>query len=128
MSEQTQTRNALPATTKVAGQDLPTIASNPNVIQTWLKTYKPTIESVMPPGFNFDRTMNYIIKAASRNPQLLKCTGVSFTRAMREAYAMGLEPDSPFQHGATIPYWNKKTGTLEAEFQVMFRGLILIAS
>jgi recombination protein RecT len=65
--------------------------------------------------------------AASRQPDLLKCSQTSILRALMDAATMGIMPGGTMGRGYLVPRKNKVTGTLEACFDPGYRGLIDIA-
>lgn len=71
-----------------------------------------------------DRVKAIALSAASRNPKLLACTAESFYVALHTSVSLGLEPNTPLQHAHLIPYNNKRAGTVEAQFQLGYKGLI----
>lgn len=56
--------------------------------------------------------------------ELFNCTIGSVIKSLNDAARLGLEPDSPAEHGWIIPYRNNAAGTVEAQFQVGYKGLI----
>ena len=66
--------------------------------------------------------------AASRQPQLFECTRVSLAQAIMRAGQIGIDFSGAIPNSAwIIPYYNKKTKQLEAQFQVGYGGLTEIA-
>ena len=66
-----------------------------------------------------------VLSAISVNPKLGSCTPASFLGAMMNAAQLGLEPNTPLGQAYILPYMNK--GTLEAQFQIGYKGLIDLA-
>lgn len=88
---------------------------------------QPIIAQVLPQHMNVERIIRIAIAAISRTPLLLKCERNSVLQAVMAASQMGLEPNTPLQHSAIIPFWNGKTNRYEAQFQPMYRGLVDLA-
>ena len=65
--------------------------------------------------------------AASRQPDLLKCSQTSILRALMDAATMGIMPGGTMGRGYLVPRKNKINGALEACFDPGYRGLIDIA-
>jgi recombination protein RecT len=67
--------------------------------------------------------------AVSRNSKLLECTPASLFGAIITACELGLEPNTPNQFCAIVPY-NKKNGNnweTHAQLQLMYQGIIELA-
>ena len=65
--------------------------------------------------------------AASRQPDLLRCSQTSILRALMDAATMGIMPGGTMGRGYLVPRKNKVNGALEACFDPGYRGLIDIA-
>ena len=68
-----------------------------------------------------------MLSAISANPKLAQATPQSFLAAMMTAAQLGVEPNTPLGQAYLIPYWNKKLGRSECQFQLGYRGLIDLA-
>lgn len=96
-------------------------------LSTLLNAKRESIAMVLPKHLTPERLIRMALVAASRNPVLLQCDQNSILRAMMDASSLGLEPFSALQHAFIIPYKNNKTGTMEAQFQPGYRGLVDLA-
>lgn len=67
------------------------------------------------------------LMAASRQPDLFKCSHTSILRALMDAAAMGIAPGGVMGRGYLVPRKNKHNGELEACFDPGWRGLCDIA-
>lgn len=67
------------------------------------------------------------LMAASRQPELMRCSHTSILRALLDAAAMGVAPGGVMGRGWIVPRKNRHTGELEACFDPGWRGLIDIA-
>jgi recombination protein RecT len=71
-----------------------------------------------------DRLLRVTLTAVHRNPRILDCSRESVLLAMMEAAAAGIEPGLQDQRAALVPRKNKRTGQLECQFVLMYRGMI----
>lgn len=67
------------------------------------------------------------LMAASRQPELLKCSHTSILRALMDACALGIAPGGTMGRGYLVPRKNRSNGELEASFDPGWRGLCDIA-
>lgn len=67
------------------------------------------------------------LMAASRQPDLAKCSPNSILRSLMDASALGVKPGGTLGRGYLVPRMNKKTGELECSFDPGWRGLVDIA-
>lgn len=87
----------------------------------------PSIQAVASKRLNPERLIKIALVARQRTPKLAKCSPQSLLLAVTEAAEVGLEPNTPHQHAALVPYWNKHTGQMEVQFQPMWKGLVHMA-
>lgn len=92
-----------------------------------LEAKKGSIASVLPAHLTPERMIKLALVAASRNPQLLTCSPESILKALMDSSQLGLEPFTGLNQAYILPYRNKKTGTVEAQFMPSYRGLIDLA-
>lgn len=74
-----------------------------------------------------DDLVRLALMAASRQPEIAKCSHTSILRALMDASALGIAPGGTMGRGYLVPRMNKKNGELEAVFDPGWRGLIDIA-
>jgi recombination protein RecT len=98
-----------------------------NTFRDFLDKSEPALRAVATKHLQPERLIRIALAAISRNPQLLKCDRNSILQAVMAASQIGLEPNTPLQHAALVPYWNTQTTRYEAQFQPMYRGLIELA-
>lgn len=67
------------------------------------------------------------LMAASRSPDLAKCTRDSILRSLLDAAALGIQPGGLMGRGYLVARKNNKNGTVECSFDPGWRGLIDIA-
>lgn len=94
-------------------------------MQTYIKSMEGEIKKALPSVITPERFTRMVLSAISTNPKLGSCTPSSFLGAMMSAAQLGLEPNTPLGQAYILPYSNK--GTLEAQFQLGYKGLIDLA-
>ena len=94
-------------------------------MQTYIKSMESEIKKALPSVLTPERFTRMVLSAISSNSELGKCTPKSFLGAMMNAAQLGLEPNTPLGQAYILPYRNK--GTLEAQFQIGYKGLIDLA-
>ena len=94
-------------------------------IQDMVKAMMPEIKKALPTVLTPERFTRIALSALNNNPELGKCTPISFLAALMNAAQLGLEPNTPLGQAYLIPYKNK--GTLECQFQIGYKGLIDLA-
>lgn len=99
----------------------------PTTLQQWIESKRDIIEKALPKGFDVDRMIRVVIGSLRDNPNLAKCTPISFISGIMQSIQLGLEPNTILGHACLIPYWNSKLGCYEAQFQRMYRGLLDMA-
>lgn len=90
----------------------------------------PTLQDVLPKGFDAARWSQVVTVAIKSKPQLLECLGTkegkeSLLLACIQAAELGLEPDTPLGDAWLLPRRNK--GVMEAQLSVSYRGLAKLA-
>ena len=94
-------------------------------MQQYIKSMESEIKKALPSVITPERFTRMVLSAISTNPKLGACTPASFLGAMMSAAQLGLEPNTPLGQAYILPYANK--GTLEAQFQIGYKGLIDLA-
>jgi recombination protein RecT len=94
-------------------------------MQQYIKKMEGEIKKALPSVITPERFTRMVLSAISTNPKLASCTPASFLGAMMSAAQLGLEPNTPLGQAYILPYQNK--GTLEAQFQIGYKGLIDLA-
>lgn len=102
-------------------------ATNPErkTMQSYIKSMEGEIKKALPSVIMPERFTRMVLSAISVNPKLAQCTPASFLGAMMSAAQLGLEPNTPLGQAYILPYSNK--GTLEAQFQIGYKGMIDLA-
>lgn len=96
-------------------------------IRDYVKAQESGIRAALPSVMTPERFTRMVMSALSTTPQLNDCTPKSFLGAMMTAAQLGLEPNTPLGQAYLIPYRNKNKKTLEAQFQLGYKGLIDLA-
>lgn len=94
-------------------------------MRDYVKKMSGAIEQALPTVITPERFTRMVFTALSTNPTLNNCTPDSFVGAMMTAAQLGVEPNTALGQAYIIPYRNK--GTLEAQFQLGYKGLIDLA-
>lgn len=94
-------------------------------MKQWVVAQERGIKAALPSVITPERFTRMVMSALSTTPELNDCTPESFLGAMMTAAQLGLEPNTPLGQAYLIPYRNK--GTLEAQFQLGYKGLIDLA-
>ena len=113
------------ANNKIQNQVAITNNGEKKTMQTYIKNMEGEIKKALPSVITPERFTRMVLSAISTNPKLGSCTPSSFLGAMMSAAQLGLEPNTPLGQAYILPYPNK--GTLEAQFQLGYKGLIDLA-
>lgn len=97
----------------------------PGTMQHYIKKMEGEIKKALPSVITPERFTRIVLSAISANPNLANCTPASFLGAMMTSAQLGLEVNTPLGQAYVLPYSNK--GTLEAQFQLGYKGLIDLA-
>ena len=76
-------------------------------------------------GKNGDRFISSLMSAVQTNPTLQKCSNSSLVNAALLGYTLNLSPSPQLGYFYMVPYNNH--GTMEAQFQMGYRGLLQLA-
>ena len=96
-------------------------------MKDWIARSEKAIAKALPSTITAERFTRMATTAVTLNPDLAACTPASFIGAMLQAAALGLEPNTPLGQAYLIPYYNRKSGVKEAQFQLGYRGMIELA-
>lgn len=100
-------------------------APEKKTMQQYIKSMEGEIAKALPSVITPERFTRIVLSAISVNPKLGSCTPASFLGAMMTSAQLGLEVNTPLGQAYVLPYNNK--GTLEAQFQLGYKGLIDLA-
>lgn len=74
-----------------------------------------------------ERLRVVVLAAFSRNPSLWECDPVTIARSVVEAAQMGLEPTGAIGGAHLVPFKNNKSGRMEAQLIIDYRGYVQLA-
>lgn len=97
----------------------------PKNLKDYITLMEGEIARALPSVMTPERFTRMVLSAVSATPKLGECTPKSFLGAMMNAAQLGLEPNTPLGQAYILPYSNK--GTMEAQFQIGYKGLIDLA-
>ena len=97
--------------------------SKPKTIIDLVQLSKNQFANALPKHINTDRFVRIAITTIRQNPKLAKCSQESLLGALMVSAQLGLEPGVLGQC-YLIPFENKKSGTVECQFQIGYKGLI----
>ncbi|WP_017415747.1 recombinase RecT [Clostridium tunisiense] len=119
----TSVKNALKEQIQVQQVAAQTDTSFQGVLTKQLQHQFKAIQSLVPKHVTPERLCRIGINAASRNPQLMNCTPETIVGAIVNCATLGLEPNL-LGHAYIVPFYNNKTGKMEAQFQVGYKGAL----
>lgn len=92
-----------------------------------IERQKPAIERALPNiGLTAERLTRVLQTQIRTNPRLAECSPVSLLGAVMLTAQLGLEP-GPLGQAYFVPYGNKRTGQLECQFILGYKGMIALA-
>lgn len=94
-----------------------------SIIKKELADNFPAIKSLVPKHMTPERLARITLTAISRTPKLTECTPPSIVGAVMNCATLGLEPNL-IGHAYLVPFYNNKTGTMECQFQIGYKGQI----
>jgi recombination protein RecT len=97
-----------------------------NTIAAYLKKMEGEIARALPKHMNADRLSRIALTVIRTNPTLLQCSVPSLLAAVMQCAQLGLEPGL-LGHAYLVPFRNNKTGTMEVQFIIGYRGMIDLA-
>ena len=109
-----------PETAVAKKESTTAVKTAPKTIKDYVNIMMPEIKKALPNTITPERFSRIVLSAISNNKQLQQCTPTSFLAGMMNAAQLGLEPNTPLGQAYLIPYKNK--GTLEAQFQIGYKG------
>ena len=92
-------------------------------IQTLLNKMKDEFRKVLPETIKPDRLFRIAITEMRMNPRLFDASKESLLGALMVSAQLGLEPGT-LGYCYLVPYQNKKTGQLEIQFQLGYKGIL----
>lgn len=100
------------------------LIKKPATIKEWLQSasFYDAVKTALPAHLTAERFIRVALTALMKTPKLAQCSQESIFKAMLDLSSVGLEPDGRRAH--LIPYQNKKTGQLEAQLIIDYKGII----
>jgi recombination protein RecT len=93
------------------------------VIKRELADNFQAIKSLVPKHMTPERLARITLTAISRTPKLAECLPETIVGAVMNCATLGLEPNL-IGHAYLVPFKNNKTGQLECQFQIGYKGQI----
>lgn len=115
------TRAAVARRAEAAGQPAQQQAA-PSLIQQ-VEALKPQIARALPDHIDADQMARAVITLIRKTPDLMKCTTESVLGAVMTCAQLGMMP-GPSNEVWIIPRRDKKSGILQAEFQLGYQGMV----
>ena len=100
------------------------VAKKGNTLADHLQQVRGELAKALPKHMDVDRLIRLALTSVRQNPRLAECTMPSILGAIMQAAQLGLEPDGILGQAYLVPYKNK--GTLEAQFQIGYRGYLAL--
>lgn len=91
------------------------------------KEYKDCINRTIQDPKRAQRFVSSIISAVSVNPDLQTCAPSTVLAGALLGESLGLSPSPQLGHYYLVPYWNKKKGGYDAQFQMGYKGYVQLA-
>jgi recombination protein RecT len=98
------------------------------------RTLKPFLEqsherltAVLPRYLTPERVVQVVSTLVYRTPSLQKCPPDSVLAAVMQASELGLDLSPGMGEAYLVPYWNKRAGVHECQFQPGYKGLVKLA-
>lgn len=82
-----------------------------------------SIQSLVPKHVTPERLCRISLNAVSRNPKLMECSPETIVGSIVNCASLGLEPNL-LGHAYIVPFWNNKSGKMEAQFQIGYKGAL----
>lgn len=93
-----------------------------------IKRQEEQIAAALPAGMDAGRFVRMALTEVRRTPKLLECSPESVLGAMMLAAQTGLEPGGPLGQAFLVPRWNKRTKTVDASFDIGWKGYVQLAA
>lgn len=83
--------------------------------------------SILPKNVPFERVRRIALTAFRNSPELQECSISSVLGSLMKCAELGLEPASSLGNAYLVPFKSKKTGTLECQVIIGYKGFIHLA-
>jgi len=109
------------------GNEIQPVKAPPLTVASLLRGAKlKELQQLAGKAMSAERLIKMFAMAASRNPKLAQCTPLSVLDAMTKCAELNLMPGT-LGSVYLIPYENRKTGTVECQFILGYRGMMTLA-
>lgn len=98
-----------------------------NDVRGLLDRLKGDMAMALPRHLTPERMVRVTLTSIRRTPKLLDCTRESLLGAVMECAQLGLEPDGVLGLAYLIPFENRKTGRLECQLIIGYKGMLTLA-
>lgn len=111
-------------------EQAPKTPSLSSVVNQAVERQGPSLKALLPRGQEAVRFQNLVLTAVKSAPELMQCFAtkqgeVSILLAVRQAAAIGLEPNTPLQEAWLLP---RRSGqVMEAQLMIGYKGLLKLA-
>lgn len=78
-------------------------------------------------GNNKEKFVTNLVSVTNQNKELQKCTNMSLVSGALVATTLNLSLNSSFGYAYLVPFKNRKQDTIEAQFQIGYKGYIQLA-
>lgn len=78
-------------------------------------------------GNNKEKFVTNLVSVTNQNKELQKCTNMSLVSGALVATTLNLSLNSSFGYAYLVPFENRKQDTIEAQFQIGYKGYIQLA-
>ncbi|BCJ86490.1 recombination protein RecT [Effusibacillus dendaii] len=119
----TQKQQDLKNALSTVAENRPSQVDPAKTIDGMLKRLAPQIARALPKHMTADRLARIALTTIRQNPKLLECTQESLMGAVMLSAQLGLEP-GPLGHAYLVPFWDSKTNSTNAQFQIGYKGMI----
>lgn len=85
------------------------------------------VARALPAGMDAGRFVRMMLTEVRRAPKLAECDPATLLGAMMLSAQTGLEPGGPLGQAFLIPRWNGRSKRNEAQFQIGYKGLVVLA-
>lgn len=112
---------------KTDGSDAKAPATKRDDVATMLEKLRPQLERALPKHVTADRMARVALTAIRQSPKLQSAEPMSLMAAIMVAAQLGLEPNTPLGQCYVIPYNDKRSGRINAQFQIGYKGVLDLA-
>lgn len=97
--------------------------TTPRHVKLW-NVVGDTLSAVYGNAITKEQVRDLFMGAFRENPTLSECDTTSVVNSVMTAAKLGLQFNTPLQHGWLLPYRDKKTGLTLCQYQLGYKGLL----